>query len=90
MPEDQQLVLPGVRPCSVFEDGMLHLWMGRLVVHPLDWGKGAGSKKAGSPLGTTAPRPFGGAYAVTCLQGPPPRPFRVAQVVRYLCTQGIC
>ena len=30
-----RLVFPGVRTCSHFEGGMLHLWIGGLVVHPL-------------------------------------------------------
>ena len=34
-----RLVLPGVRTCPPFEEGILHLWMGGLVVsHGLGWG----------------------------------------------------
>ena len=33
-----QSVLPGVRTCAPFEEGILHLWMGGLVARPLGWG----------------------------------------------------
>ena len=36
-----RLVLPGVRTRSPFEEGIPHSWMGGLVVHPLNWGRGA-------------------------------------------------
>ena len=39
-----RLVLPGVPKCSPFEEGILHSWMGGLVVHPLEV-KGAGPKQ---------------------------------------------
>ena len=33
-----QLILPGVRKCSPFEEGILHWWISVLVAHPLGWG----------------------------------------------------
>ena len=41
-----RLVLPGVRICSPFEEGVLHSSMGGLAVHPL----GGGLKAAGLKL----------------------------------------
>ena len=42
-----RLVLPDVRACLPVEEGILHSWIGGLVVHPMGWGvKGAGAKLA--------------------------------------------
>ena len=34
----RRLVLPGVRPCSLFEEGVLHSWVGVLFAPPLGQG----------------------------------------------------
>ena len=33
-----RLVLPGVRTCAPFKEGIVHSWIGGLGAHPLGWG----------------------------------------------------
>ena len=40
-----RLVLPGVRTCSPFEEGILRVWIRGLVVHPSGWGGRGRMKK---------------------------------------------
>ena len=48
-------VLPGVRMCALFEEGILHLWIQGLGVHPLDWGRRGRVQKTARGWGTQQP-----------------------------------